>query len=259
MPSKKTRSSVAPLGIIGGSGLEGLANLQVTRRQGVTTPYGKPSGPLTVGLMAGRKVIFLARHGDGHTIPPHEVNYRANIWALHAQKVKTVVAIATVGGIRVDMKPGALAVPEQIVDYTHGRKASYFGTDKRGVKHVDFTHPYCEKLRRLLLEAAARAGIPAIAGGTYGATQGPRLETAAEINRLERDGADMVGMTGMPEAALAREMGLCYAALAVVVNHAAGRGTSAQSISHTAITEISRDAMAHARRILDELVMLNGS
>src|SRR5689334_15352494 len=138
MPSMKAKSSRAPLAIIGGSGLEGLARLQVTRRQRVTTPYGKPSAPLAVGTMAGRNVIFLARHGNGHTIPPHEVNYRANIWALHAQKVKNVVAIATVGGIRPDLTPGMLAVPNQIIDYTHGRKASFFGTDKRGVKHIDF-------------------------------------------------------------------------------------------------------------------------
>jgi len=228
------------------------------RRRGLTTPYGKLSSPLAVGTMAGRQVIFLARHGEGHAIPPHEVNYRANIWALRAQEVKTVVAVATVGGIRADLEPGTLVVPDQIIDYTHGRKATFFGTDKRGARHIDFTHPYCEDLRGLLLEAAAEANIPALAGGTYAATQGPRLETAAEIDRLERDGADMVGMTGMPEAVLARELGLCYATLAVVVNHAAGRGTSTHAISHAGIAEISRGAIARACRILDQVVMRYG-
>ncbi len=241
------------LGIIGGSGLTQLANLEVTRRLVVHTPYGEPSGALTFGTIGGREVVFLARHGYGHTIPPHEVNYRANIWALHAQNVKDVVSIASVGGIRADFGPGTLAVPDQIIDYTHGRNSTFFTRTDRAVTHIDFTHPYCEAMRQRLLKATAAASEPAIAGGTYAATQGPRLETAAEINRLERDGADMVGMTGMPEAALAREIGLCYAAIAVVVNYAAGRGTSTQGVRLADINEVSQRAMARVHNILDRL------
>ncbi|MBX9810908.1 MAG: S-methyl-5'-thioinosine phosphorylase [Burkholderiales bacterium] len=246
------------LAIIGGSGLTQLTNLEVTHRQVVRTPYGEPSGALTFGKIQGHEVIFLARHGYGHTIPPHEVNYRANIWALHSQQVKEVVSVASVGGIRADLAPGALVVPDQIIDYTYDRKCTFFGAAERGVTHIDFTHPYCETLRQRLFRAAALAGETMVAGGTYAATQGPRLETAAEINRLERDGADMVGMTGMPEAALAREMGLCYAAIAVVVNYAAGRGSSAQGIRLEDIGDVSQKAMTRVRGILEKLVTLDG-
>jgi 5'-methylthioadenosine phosphorylase len=247
------------LAIIGGSGLDELANLETTRQAVVRTPYGAPSGALTFGRLQGREVIFLARHGAGHTIPPHEVNYRANLWALHAHNVKEVVSVASVGGIRADFGPGVLAIPEQIMDYTNGRPSTFFTRADRPVTHIDFTHPYCEAMRQRLLRAAAAAGEPVLAGGTYAATQGPRLETAAEINRLERDGADMVGMTGMPESALARELGLCYAAIAVVVNHAAGRGASVQGVSHAAMDNVTRHAMAHVRAILGKLVTLDGS
>lgn len=243
------------LAIIGGSGLTRLANLDVQRRQVVRTPYGEPSGALTFGTIQGREVIFLARHGYGHTIPPHEVNYRANIWALHSKHARDIVSVAAVGGIRADLTPGTLAVPDQIIDYTHGRKFTFLSSTDHSVTHVDFTFPYCEALRQRLLNAAAEAAERIVAGGTYAATQGPRLETAAEINRLERDGADMVGMTGMPEAALAREMGLCYAAIAVVVNYAAGRGGSAQGIRLADITAVSQEAMARVRNILDRLVV----
>jgi 5'-methylthioinosine phosphorylase len=246
------------LAIIGGSGLTQLSNLVVTHRQVVRTPYGEPSGALTFGTVQGHEVIFLARHGYGHTIPPHKVNYRANIWALHAQQVKCVIAVASVGGIRRGLDPGVLVVPDQIIDYTHGRESTFFGATDRGVTHIDFTHPYDDVLRRRLLHAARRAEQNIVAGGTYAATQGPRLETAAEISRLERDGADVVGMTGMPEAALAREIGLGYAALAVVVNHAAGRGDSKQGIKLTDINTVSRTAMHRVHMVLNELVATDG-
>ena len=246
------------LASIGGSGLTQLANLQVMRRKTVRTPYGRPSGPLIFGKMQGRAVVFLARHGANHTIPPHAVNYRANLWALHAQKVKNVVSVATVGGIRAGLAPGTLVVPDQIIDYTHGRQSSYSGTRRRGVLHIDFTRPYCEALRQRLLGSAAAAGEAAVAGGTYAATQGPRLETAAEINRLERDGADIVGMTAMPEAALAREIGLCYAAIVVVVNHAAGRGASTQGILLKDAEAITKHSMARILKILDRMAVSDG-
>jgi 5'-methylthioadenosine phosphorylase len=246
------------LAIIGGSGLTQLANLEVVRREIVRTPYGDASGAITYGTIRGQEVAFLARHGYGHTIPPHKVNYRANIWALSQARVEYIVAVASVGGIRSDMKPGTLAVPDQIIDYTHGRCFTYFEGSDRSVVHIDFTRPYCEALRQRLVEAAAQAGEPLVEGGTYAATQGPRLETAAEIDRLERDGAHMVGMTGMPEAALARELGLCYAAVAVVVNYAAGREDSAEGIRMADINAVSREALSRVHKIIDFLVTLDG-
>lgn len=246
------------LGIIGGSGLTELANLENTRRQVVRTPYGEPSGALTFGTMQGRNVVFLARHGYEHTIPPHEVNYRANIWALHAEKAMDVVSVASVGGIRADLVPGTLVVPDQIIDYTYGRDTTFFDQTTRSVMHIDFTRPYSDVMRRRLLLAAAAAGEAVLDGGAYAVTQGPRLETAAEINRLERDGADMVGMTGMPEAALARELGLSYAAIAVVVNYAAGRGASADGVRFEEIDAVSQAAMERVRKLLDCLASSDG-
>ncbi|HKB83066.1 MAG TPA: S-methyl-5'-thioinosine phosphorylase [Burkholderiales bacterium] len=242
------------LGIIGGTGLTQLSNLEITRRLVVRTPYGDPSGALTFGKLNRRDVVFLARHGYGHTIPPHEVNYRANIWALHAEGAGRIVSVASVGGIRADLLPGVLAIPHQVLDYTWGRKHTFFDGPDQPVTHVDFTHPYCEKLRAKLLEAAAAAGQAIVGDGVYAATQGPRLESAAEIDRLERDGADMVGMTGMPEAALAREIGLRYAAVAVVVNHAAGRGDSSDAIHLEQINAVLQASMVRVRTLLEKLV-----
>lgn len=246
------------LGIIGGSGLSQLEGVEGARRRVVRTPYGRPSGALVVGTLRGRKVVFLQRHGPGHTIPPHEVNYRANIWALHAQKAKNVVAIAAVGGIRRDLGPGAFAVPDQIIDYTHGRASTYHTRGGGPVTHIDFTRPYCEAMRQRLLRAARAAGVAVAAEATYAATQGPRLETAAEIGRLERDGAHLVGMTGMPEAALARELGVCYAALAIVVNHAAGRGASEREIRPEELRVVAERAAGRVRAILEQLVIIDG-
>jgi 5'-methylthioinosine phosphorylase len=215
------------LAIIGGTGLSSLRNLRITRREVGHSPFGEPSGAITYGDLGGKEVVFLARHGDGHTIPPHKVNYRANLWALHRAGAKRVIAVGAVGGIRPDMYPGTLVVPDQIIDYTYSRRQTFFETGLSHVTHIDFTEPYCEELRHILLGAASIEHLPIGTNGTYAATQGPRLETAMEINRLERDGCDMVGMTGMPEAALARELGLCYATCAVVANWAAGRGDGA--------------------------------
>lgn len=246
------------LAIIGGSGLTQLANLDVVRREIMRTPYGDPSGAITFGTIRGEQVAFLARHGYGHTIPPHKVNYRANIWALAQHDVKYILGVASVGGIRSDLKPGTLAVPDQIIDYTYGREFTYFNGTDRSVVHVDFTEPYCEALRKRLFEAAREAAEPVIDGGTYAATQGPRLESAAEITRLERDGAHMVGMTGMPEAALARELGLCYAHVAIIVNYAAGRGDSVHGIKLADINAIAAEALSRVHRIIDCLVTLDG-
>jgi 5'-methylthioinosine phosphorylase len=210
--------------IIGGTGLTSLQNLQISRRETVHTPYGEPSDALTYGVLGGAEVVFLARHGDAHAIAPHRVNYRANLWALKGAGARRIIAVCAVGGISKDMPPRSLAIPDQIIDYTWSREHTFYDTRLSHVTHIDFTFPYCEELRGVLITAASTAGIKVIPHGTYGATQGPRLETVAEINRMERDGCDMVGMTGMPEAALARELDLCYAHCAVSANWAAGRG-----------------------------------
>jgi 5'-methylthioadenosine phosphorylase len=238
------------LAIIGGTGLTQLADLEVSRRQAVRTPYGEPSGLLTFGSIRGIPVVFLARHGDAHTIAPHQINYRANLWALKDQGVSEVVSVASAGGIRADLGPGKIVIPDQIIDYTWGRVSTFF-ENGAPVTHVDFTEPYAALLRARLLAAAVACGEEVVDGAVYAATQGPRLESAAEIDRLERDGADIVGMTGMPEAALAREIGLDYAAIAVVVNHAAGRGASAGGISLQRIEEVLKPAMGRVRRIVE--------
>jgi len=244
------------LAVIGGSGLSQLANLEVSHRRVVRTPYGEPSGPLTYGAIRGHEVVFLARHGHGHRVPPHQVNYRANVWALKEARADAVVSIASVGGIRADLGPGALLVPRQIIDYTWGRRSTFFEGDDTPVTHVDFTEPYSEPLRERILRAALECGEPIHDGGVYATTQGPRLETTAEINRLERDGADVVGMTGMPEAALARELELDYASIAVVANYAAGRGGSAHAIDLQQIGAVLDEAMGRVRRVLERLVTL---
>lgn len=244
------------LAIIGGSGLTQLSNMEIERREVVRTPYGEPSGALAFGRVCDEPVVFLARHGYGHTIPPHLVNYRANIWALKEARATGIVSVASVGGIRADLAPGTLIVPSQIIDYTWGRSSTFFEGGGTPVRHIDFTEPYDEALRRRLLAAIRAAGDSAVDGGVYASTQGPRLETAAEIDRLERDGCDIVGMTGMPEAALARELNVPYATLAVVANHAAGKGDSMAGISMEAISATLDLAMARVHRILSEFVRL---
>jgi len=242
------------IAIIGGSGLSKLVNLEVTSRKVARTPYGEPSGPLTIGRIGGREVVFLARHGYGHTVAPHEVNYRANLWALKDHGVDEIVSIASVGAIRRDLVPGALMLPDQIIDYTWGRRSTFFEGADAPVTHIDFTEPYAGTMRDRIRRAAEACGEPLLDGGVYGATQGPRLETAAEIDRMERDGADMVGMTGMPEAVLAREIGLAYAAIAVVANFAAGRGDSAQGVSLERINAVLDEAMRRVRKVIEQLV-----
>lgn len=247
------------LAIIGGTGLKQLANLEITHRQVIRTPYGEPSGALTIGNIKNEEVIFLARHGYGHTIAPHDVNYRANMWALHSRGVKDVVSVASVGGIHPDLTPGRIVIPDQVIDYTHGRKSTYREGSETPVVHMDFTEPYCEDMRQLCMRAASDSGESYVAGGVYACSQGPRLETRAEIDRMERDGATMVGMTGMPEAVLARELGLCYAAIGVVANHAAGRGSSEHAIQYDEIDTVLKGAMQRVRSILEHLVALHAS
>jgi 5'-methylthioadenosine phosphorylase len=239
--------------IIGGSGLSQLGNMEVTQRRVARTPYGEPSGPLTFGRIKGREVMFLARHGYGHTIAPHEVNYRANMWALKDAGADLVVSVASVGGIRADIAPGMLVLPDNIIDYTWGRSSTYFEGAGVPVNHIDFTEPYSAQVRKKILAAAKACNEKILDGGTYGATQGPRLETAAEITRMERDGAHIVGMTGMPEAALAREISLDYATIAVVANFAAGRADSKRAVPLDKIGEVLDEAMGRVRKIIEKL------
>ena len=242
------------LAVIGGSGLSQLANLDVSHREVLRTPYGEPSGAVTFGQICGRPVAFLARHGYGHTIPPHEVNYRANIWALAKRGVTGIISVASVGSIRADLKPGDLVIPDQIIDYTWGRKSTYHEGPDSKVTHIDFTEPYDRSLRERLIDAAGTVGIPVSTSAVYAATQGPRLESAAEINRYERDGADLVGMTGMPEAALARELEVPYAAISVVSNYAAGRADSRNGISFESIEGVLHESMGHVRTIIEKMI-----
>jgi 5'-methylthioinosine phosphorylase len=218
------------LAVIGGTGLYDFAALEKPRRVLVETPYGPASGAVVVGALAGRRIGFLARHGANHTVAPHRINYRANLWALHHLGARRVIGINAVGGIGEAYGPRVLAVPHQIIDYTWGRVSTFADEEKDEVRHIDFTDPYDAGMRQHLLATAKGAGVPVVDAGVYAATQGPRLETAAEIERLRRDGADLVGMTGMPEAVLARELGLQYACLALVANWAAGCGDQ-QTIS----------------------------
>lgn len=242
------------LAIIGGSGLAQLAGLEVTQRRALQTPYGEPSGELSFGRLRGRPLVFLARHGDQHSIPPHQVNYRANLWALSESGALAVVAVAAVGSIRADLKPGDLVFPDQIIDYTWGRQSTFHEGPGASVEHVDFTEPYDQALRDRLRKAAAAIGSRVSDRAVYAATQGPRLESAAEINRLERDGADVVGMTGMPEAALARELALPYAAINVVANYAAGRGGRGQGISIEAIHAVLAASMQQVHTIIESML-----
>lgn len=218
------------LAIIGGTGVYRLAELDDVRSFDVQTRFGAPSGPVRVGRLGDRSVAFLARHGEGHSVPPHRVNYRANLAALQQLGATRVLAMNTVGGITERFGPRVLACPDQLIDYTWGRISTICEEEGSEVLHVDFGEPYTEALRRMVLDAAKAAGVPLVDGGCYGATQGPRLETRAEIARMRRDGCDLVGMTGMPEAGLAREMGLDYACLAIVANWAAGAGPQVDDV-----------------------------
>ncbi len=210
------------LGIIGGTGIDQLEGLEIVDSHAVDTPYGDPSRAVEEGVLGGVRLFFLQRHGSPRAIPPHLINYRANVWALRSLQVTDVVAINAVGGISAGMRPGRLVIPDQVVDYTWGREHTVDTGEGGSLMHVDFTEPYDRELRASLLECAAEENIAHESTAVHGVMQGPRLETAAEIRRMGRDGCDLVGMTGMPEASLARELGLAYASVCMVVNAAAG-------------------------------------
>lgn len=234
--------------IIGGTGLTQLEGLTLSEELSLDTPYGAPSAAIQRGEYAGREVLFLARHGHPHRIPPHRVNYRANLWALKQAGAEAIIAVNAVGGIHVAMGSGHLCVAHQIIDYTWGRDHTYFAGDIEHVTHIDFSYPYDEPLRTKLIDALQALGHAHSSHGVYGATQGPRLESVAEIARMERDGCDIVGMTGMPEAALARELELPYACLALVVNPAAGK--SSGIITMAEIEQALADGIGKVKAVL---------
>ena len=240
------------LAVIGGTGVYRLADLQDVDTREVDTRFGKPSGPIRIGTLLGQRVAFLARHGEGHSVPPHLINYRANLAALQDIGATRVLALNTVGGIGDDFGPRVLACPDQLIDYTWGRVSTICEEPGSEVVHVDFGDPYTTMLRHKIIAAARVTGVSLMSRGCYGATQGPRLETKAEIARMRRDGCDLVGMTGMPEAGLARELGLDYACLAIVANWAAGCGTG-EEITMTEVLSNVDAASNGLRELVAEL------
>jgi 5'-methylthioinosine phosphorylase len=237
--------------IIGGTGLTQLEGLNIRQSLAVDTPYGAPSAEVQIGEYAGKEVLFLARHGHPHRFPPHQVNYRANLWALKQAGAEAILAVNAVGGIHAAMGTGHFCVPHQLIDYTSGREHTYFADNLEHVTHIDFSYPYSESLRQQLIAALAAEGVGYSDQGVYACTQGPRLETVAEIAKLERDGCDIVGMTGMtgmPEAALARELELDYACLALVVNPAAGKSSAV--ITMAQIEQALHDGMGKVKSTL---------
>ncbi|TRW95841.1 S-methyl-5'-thioinosine phosphorylase [Candidatus Methylobacter oryzae] len=238
------------LAIIGGTGLTQLSALTILKHEKLDTPYGAPSADFLIGRLNDTDIVFLARHGNPHTIAPHKINYRANIWGLKQLGVEQVIAVAAVGGITAEMAPAHIAIPDQIIDYSYGRLHTFY--EDEAVTHIDFTNPYSQELRARLISAADKAGISITPTGTYGCTQGPRLETSAEILRMERDGCDLVGMTGMPEAALAKELGIDYAAISVVANWAAGK--SEGEITMEEIERHLHKGMANTAAILKTFI-----
>ena len=242
-----------PIAIIGGSGSAALfPDIDIMERIEISTPHGETSSPITRAEYHGRNILVLYRHGITHSIPPHKINYRANIWALASLAPVAVVALATVGGIRSDLAPGELMLPDQLIDYSWGRESTFFDGDDGTVGHLKMTSPYSRQVRELLLQAADRCGVPLADGGVYATTQGPRFETSAEVDRIERDGGDVVGMTGMPETALAAEKKLNYACVSIIVNPAAGRGDS--DITARVISDSFDRGKQNLNRLIGEML-----
>ena len=240
--------------IIGGTGLSSWQSSGNVQSLAPLTPYGEASATVRRGELNGCTVMFLPRHGDPHRIPPHRVNYRANLWALREAGAEEVIAVNAVGGITEGLEPGAFCLPDQIIDYTYGREHSFSDSGDVPLQHVDFTWPYDESMRERLKAVFVETGIACREHGVYGATQGPRLESTAEINRMERDGCDVVGMTGMPEAGLARELDLPYAAICLVVNRAAGR--SEGIITMEQIEAVTASGMQQLTSVIESYLKL---
>jgi 5'-methylthioinosine phosphorylase len=242
---------LATVAVIGGTGAALFPNPSEVETLRIDVEWGETSTPIKHWQQHGHEVLFIPRHGVQGEIAPHRVNYRANIQALKDLGADAVVAINAVGGIAKNTLPGQLVIPDQLIDYTWGREHSYFDGQSSKLKFIDFTMPYDNNLRDKMIDAGARQGLQLVTKGVYGVTQGPRLETAAEIDRLEQDGCHIVGMTAMPEAALARELELPYASCCIVVNRAAGRSATA---IHDEIAEYVRQGMLHAAELIDYLL-----
>lgn len=242
------------LAIIGGTGLSSIDVFKIANKEVIATSFGQPSSPVITGSINDIELAFLARHGLNHTIAPHMVNYRANIWALNELGVEHILAVNAVGGISTNMPPGQLVLPDQIIDYTSNRKNTFFEENLTEVTHIDFSYPYSESLRKKILQASKEENISLIDGATYGATQGPRLETAAEIRRMARDGCDIVGMTGMPEAALARELDIEYASISLIANW--GAGISNEPITMKDIESCIVSGMSDTKKIITRLITI---
>jgi len=240
------------VGIIGGSGLYDIEGVVTKETRKISTPFGDPSGYYVIGELSGVDVAFLARHGTGHQIPPHRINYRANIWGFKLLGAERVLSVGATGGLRQAMSPGMIVIPDQIIDMTRRREVTFYNGEE--VVHVDFTEPYCPEVRDSLLKAGDRAGIDLRRSGTYVCTEGPRLETKAEIEFFSRINGDVVGMTFMPEASLAREAELCYGGIAVVTNFAAG--IKERGLTATEVIEVMNEAMTGLRRLLREALSL---
>jgi len=240
------------IGVLGGSGLYEIPGLIIKEYRKTATPFGDPSDAYMIGIFSGREIVFLPRHGHKHTIQPHRINYRANIWGFRELGVERIISVSAVGGIHPEMKPGVIVIPDQIIDMTRGREATFYTKDE--VVHIDFTEPYCPELRESLLRAGELSGIPLEKSGTYICVDGPRLETRAEITFFSGIGANMVGMTAMPEASLAREAELCYAGVGVVTNYAAG--IAGEKLTTTEVVEMMRDSTSRVANLLKEVFCL---
>lgn len=237
---------MATVGVIGGSGFYDLDGVEVKETTRVQTPYGDPSDAYRICDLSGVEVAFLARHGTPHRIPPHRINYRANVWGFRELGVERILSVNAVGGITAMLRPGTIVIPDQILDKTSGRNCTFY--EGEDVVHIDFTDPLCVELRRAISRAAAAKGVGLEDHGTYVCVNGPRLETRAEIEYFSGIGADLVGMTIMPEAVLARELGLCFSAIAVVTNYAAG--ISGKRLTTAEVFETMRGSMDVIRSLI---------
>jgi 5'-methylthioadenosine phosphorylase len=233
-------------GVISGSGLYDIPGLEITDSVKMRTPYGDPSDFYRLGTLQGKEVVFLPRHGSPHYIQPHKINYRANLWGFRELKAERIISIGASGGISSEMKPGTIAVPDQIIDTTSNRISTFYEEDE--VVHIDFTEPFCPDLRSYIIRASEESGVRVIKDGSYVCTNGPRLETAAEIKTFSLWGADMVGMTAMPEAALARELEICFAGISIITNYAAG--ISGKKLTTSEVVENMHAATGRLKSLL---------
>lgn len=241
------------IGLIGGSGLYDIDGLNVIDEVSLSTPFGSPSSSYKIGKMHGAEIAFLARHGALHNYPPHKVNYRANIWGFKSLGVQRIISVNAVGGINRLLQPGDIVIADQIIDFTYGSRISTFYEQDK-VVHVDFTNPYCGEMRDCIYDAAKNSGVDAIKTGTYICVNGPRLETAKEIKFFSSIGGDIIGMTAMPEAVLARELEICLASLCVVTNYAAG--ISGSKLTTSEVVATMKTSIDRIKSIIKETLKL---